>query len=630
MTTPKVTRSPKQRSALRGGDVNVLVSIEILRDACMKNAERIGAALLALSLAACATPVSRPPAATHLGVEEKPVAAGEIPAPVQQTLTLPKPKPSTRAETYSVVVNNVRVQDLLFSLARDARLNVDVHPGITGTITLNAIDQTLPQLLNRISKQVDMRWEIDGPNLLVMPDSPYLRNYKVDYVNMSRDADGSIQVTGEIADSGSVTGGASVAGNTSSSTKIESHTKNRFWETLVQNIKDILRETDKILPEGSSETVVEQAASQAGTTPPVPAPARSSNPYATGTPGGTTSQQSAGTTVVKRVTFREAASVIANPETGVLTIRATARQHEKIQEFLDQVLASAKRQVLIEATIVEVTLSQNYQQGIDWGRLRIDATRSGIIGGTFDPVIGTTGGAQLVLGRAADGSADGAVRLLEQFGNVKTLSSPKISVLNNQTAVLKVVDNLVYFNVKVETNQNANNTVTNVTTTPRTASVGFVMSVIPQISENDSVLLNVRPSITRLIRFVQDPNPQLGTTPNQVPEIRTREMESMLRVESGNIAVMGGLMEDTRRNDDRAVPFFNRIPVLGALFTQRNDTNTKTELVIFLRPVVIREASIAGDYKNFREQLPRADFFNKGFTPPRYQVLPTTPSGALQ
>ena len=98
-------------------------------------------------------------------MSEAPAAEGQIPPPVQITPMLPQPKPSARLETYSVVVNNVRVQDLLFALARDARLNVDIHPDITGTVTLNAIDQTLPQLLTRIARQVDMRYEIDGQNL---------------------------------------------------------------------------------------------------------------------------------------------------------------------------------------------------------------------------------------------------------------------------------------------------------------------------------------------------------------------------------------------------------------------------------------------------------------------------------
>ena len=167
------------------------------------------ASLLAAALAACATgpfPVARN---AHIRADAAPPepVPGAIPRPVQQAIVLPPPKPAARAETYSVVVNNVRAQDLLFALARDAKLNVDIHPGIAGTVTLNAIDQTLPQLLNRISKQVDMRYELDGPNLLVMPDSPYLRTYRVDYVNMSRELTGTVSINTQIASGGSASGG---------------------------------------------------------------------------------------------------------------------------------------------------------------------------------------------------------------------------------------------------------------------------------------------------------------------------------------------------------------------------------------------------------------------------------------
>jgi general secretion pathway protein D len=146
-------------------------------------------AVLALTLSACSNAPIQPPGNNHLRAEKVgPATTAAIPAPVQQTVALPKPKPAPKVETYSVVVNNVRVQELLFALARDAKLNVDIHPGIEGAVTLNAIDQTLQQLLTRIAKQVDLRWELDGPNLAVMPDSPFLRTYRVDYVNMSRDS----------------------------------------------------------------------------------------------------------------------------------------------------------------------------------------------------------------------------------------------------------------------------------------------------------------------------------------------------------------------------------------------------------------------------------------------------------
>ena len=159
----------------------------------------LGATLLSLLLAACQAPTPQQPLAGHISSETAlPQARGEIPAPVQQTLALPKPRAAPKSETYSVVVNNVPVRDLLFALARDARVNVDIHPGITGTVSLNAINQTLPQLLTRIAKQVDMRFELDGPNLAVMPDSPFLKHYKVDYVNMARNVTETISTSTQI------------------------------------------------------------------------------------------------------------------------------------------------------------------------------------------------------------------------------------------------------------------------------------------------------------------------------------------------------------------------------------------------------------------------------------------------
>src|SRR5687767_8629418 len=161
-------------------------------------------AALAVILTGCGQKPIKP-SPTHIRVDE-PRVEGTIPPPVQVTPVLPQPRPTARPETYSVVVNNVRVQELLFALARDAKLNVDIHSDISGTVTLNAIDQTLPQLLTRIARQVDMRYEIDGQNLVVMRDTPYLRVYRIDYVNIARDARSvaavATQVTGGLVGSG--------------------------------------------------------------------------------------------------------------------------------------------------------------------------------------------------------------------------------------------------------------------------------------------------------------------------------------------------------------------------------------------------------------------------------------------
>src|SRR5687767_4034050 len=306
-------------------------------------------ALAAIAVAVLAGCGQQPlkPGDSHLS--EQPSPAGTIPPPVQITPMLPQPKPAARPETYSVVVNNVRVQELLFALARDARLNVDIHSDITGAVTLNAIDQTLPQLLTRIARQVDMRYEIDGQNLFVMRDTPFLRAYKIDYLSAARNV--KMQST-----SSTQFGAAGTAGGTTGATaQIDVSAENKLWESVVQNVKEILRETDKIIPIG-----------EAAPPPPAPAPAPGAAGQPAAAPPAAAPQPATG--------FQEASSVIGNRESGILYVRASSRQHEKVQEFLDQVLAGAKRQVLIEATVAEVQLRNEYQRGIEWQRLRSGVT----------------------------------------------------------------------------------------------------------------------------------------------------------------------------------------------------------------------------------------------------------------
>ena len=520
-------------------------------------------------------------------------------------------------------------------------MNVDVHPGIEGNVTLNAIDQSLPQLLTRIAKQVDMRYEIEGPNLTVLRDTPYLKQYKVDYLNMSREATSNVSIATQIASAGrgSVTtgGGASTtggSGNSNSTTSLTNTSKNHFWQTLVQNLKDILHETDKLLPDGNSETTVEQAGTQSTTGTGVAATPSRRSSSATSTIADSPNPALLATdssTVTRRSTFREAASVIANPENGIIAVRATSRQHEKVQEFIDQILSSAKRQVLIEATVAEVQLSDQYQQGINWSALRpagstgfsLNQAQVGVLPSGISP--GATPGLFVLnyaLPSSRLGNLSATIQLLESFGKVKVLSSPKISVLNNQTALLKVVDNRVYFTITAQTTPSTVAGVPPITTFSsevHTVPIGFVMSVTPQIADTDEVTLNIRPTISRIIGYVNDPNPDLANaaTPviSRIPEIQTREMESMLKVSSGQIAVMGGLMQDSVNNLKDEVPGLSRLPLVGDIFSYRNETTTKTELVIFLRPVVVKDASMNGDYRNAGISVPGANFLNESPPP---------------
>ncbi|EXI65212.1 MAG: Pullulanase secretion envelope PulD [Candidatus Accumulibacter adjunctus] len=581
----------------------------------------LDAVLLLLVLAACTpTTLSTGPSPGHLQAEAVARPPGAIPQPVQQSAALPRPRSTGRTETYSVVVKDVKVHDLLFALARDAKINVDIHPGITGTVTLNAIDQTLPQLLTRIAKQVDMRFEMDGPNLVVMPDSPYLKNYKVDYVNISRDVTSIVSTNTQISTSALATGSGGVAGTGNTSRiQIDNKSKNSFWQSLEKNLKDLLHETDKVFPEGSTETVTELSASQSttgtGAAPPAPGAATRLGQAVQSLAGSPNPAvlQNTGATIVKRMTFREAAAVIANPEAGVITVRATARQHEKVQEFLDRVMLGAQRQVLIEATIVEVTLSDGYQQGIEWSRLT-SGTEYSVSRPQLTTNVPSAVTPFVIKYRDINPlNLVATVELLRAFGAVKVLSSPKLAVLNNQTATLKVSEDFVYFSVKQDTvpgGPNTNATVTT-TTTPQSVSIGFFMSLTAQISDTGTVTLNVRPSISSIAELKQDPNPALAAAniKNLVPQIRMREIESMMRVESGDIAVLGGLMEDRLDNRLGRLPLLGDIPIVGEVFNNRNNSSGKSELVVLLRPTVIKDASIDGDFSTFRSSLPDRDFF---------------------
>ena len=550
-------------------------------------------------------------------IKESTSSTSSIPAPVAVSSTVLPDSivPIGGDEIFTVVVQDVQATQLLFSLARDAKINMDIDRSIEGSVTLNAVDQTLPQVLDRIARQIDMRWKLEGNSLIVTKDTPYLHSYVVDYVNLSRSVSVQSSIQPEVGDSASRSSGVA---------QIKTESKHDFWATLEKNIKDLLRETDKQVSSGSLDAIKDNMANtlarELSEDKMVDAVERNKNLRNLLSNQGATK-------------FIEAASVIINPEAGVVMVRATSRQHKKVSEFLDKITVNAGRQVLIEATIAEVELSSAYQQGVDWqalsGRFSFTQTAPNVLASpaSAGPLLRDV--TQVPSGTLVSSSASGisngtfgvfsykgrrfssAVKVLESFGNVKVLSSPKLSVMNNQTAVLNVGDQLVYFKVSSSTTTNANTgqIQTSVDTRPKTVSVGLLLSVTPQISSGGEVILNVRPSISSVKRYREDPNPNISSNiKNLVPEIRRREMESVLRLKDGEIAVLGGLMQDSEEAYSDGLPALSRIPILGGLFSYRSKSKSKSELVIFLRPTVMREPSVREDFKRLRDSLPSKDF----------------------
>jgi len=360
----------------------------------------------------------------------------------------------------------------------------------------------------------------------VLEDKPVIRTYEIDYLNMRRLSESRVDLATQIGSmSTSIDSNASTQpGNNGSQLFVENRTENSLWLSVTASISGILGEI---------------------------------------TESGSTGSE----------------NVFVNKESGVVTVRARDAQHRSIKTLLDKIVISAQRQVLIEATVVEVTLNDKFESGVDWQVLNSD----GESGANFDfsQILAGLPQASEALTPATAllsysnpgsilGNLSATLKLLQQFGDVQVLSSPKIIAMNNQPAVLKVVDNRVYFTFEVNR--------------------GLVMNVTPFISKDKEVILNVRPTISRILNFAEDPSPALAgqsQVRNLIPEIQVREMESLLRVQSGNVAIIGGLMQNKVDNRTTVVPGLGSVPVLGKLFSHETREIEKTELLIFLRPTVI-------------------------------------------
>ncbi|MCB5196548.1 pilus (MSHA type) biogenesis protein MshL [Deefgea salmonis] len=544
-------------------------------------------------------------------VASEPIAA--IPQLVPSIPILPKPNARQQLEVYSVVVSQLGVHDLLFALARDARINIDVHPAVSGVVTLNAINQTLPQILERIAAQTDIRWSMVNGVLTVVPDTPTLRIYQLDYFNLQRSMRSSLNILNSVKSVSDASNASNSTGSTSFSA-IDSESKNLFWQRLESNLKEILDIKIEPTPTGAVSKLSQYAAQQAV----LPAQAQTAAIEHSAKLEKTLAQIDkiqAETLAIQQQTVQAASSVAAvsnlvviHPETGTISIRATQKSQQKVAEYLAKIQASAQRQVLIEATIVEVVLSDQYQAGIDWAQIASGA------GWSFGQSVlaNNLATAPVSLLAYKSNNFNATVKLLEQFGKTRVLSSPKITALNNQPAVMKVVEELVYFTMTVTpATSDTNGVITPAAyeSVLHTVPVGLVMQVTPQIAESGAISMNVRPTITNVSGYVEDPAVAIIASTTKmalkslVPELQVREFDSTLKIASGQIAVLGGLIQDKQVNLRQGVPGLSRLPWIGDAFSYRDDKVSKIELVVFLRPIMIKDQGVD------QRILPSADFF---------------------
>lgn len=454
-----------------------------------------------------------------------------IPKMSKLILTPPPPKIGGNKTISFSVTDQVPLKDVLIELGRVSKIDVDIDPTISGGIILNAKNRPLKEVIERIANLGKLRYSYKNGVLRFEKDSPYLKNYFVDFLSESQ-----------------------------------------LWSDVETNLT-------AILDPASAETTSD------------------------------TSSDLLGDDLSEDIAPAAASSSISsNKSAGIITVRATQAEHKEIAKYLDDVYKVASTQVLIEAKVVEVTLNEDYQAGIDWSWN--DGTKSAVTSfgnAVTNPELTVTTPHLLGIGR----NIGAVIQALEKFGTARAISSPRISAMNNQKAVLDFSENLVYFTISSSSATSSGTatatTVQTVTATKNEVPVGVQLTIIPSVNiTTKEITLDIQPKLSvdsgqdAIDPSVDADGKNLG---NLIPIIRSREIQTIAKVQSGEILVVGGLMTEKSSNEDNGVPFLSRIPFLGHLFKFTGRSSSIVETVIFVKATIVNNGTPPATYDR--------DFYDK-------------------
>ncbi len=496
----------------------------------------------------------------------------QVPEAVQAELlpsAMPVPDSSTvvNERRFRVSAKEVPAPEFFASLMQGDRYSIAVHPGVTGLITLDLREVTLPEALQTVAEMYGFDIQRKGNIFHVYPAELKTETFSVNYLMMTRQGLSRTAInTGAITQSGntqssSVGSGNSANNNTASGnsgsstingTQIDTDTRSDLWDELQKALVGLV---------GSGDGRV----------------------------------------------------VVTNPQAGLVTVKAMPSELKAVREFLQTSESHLKRQVILETKILEVKLNEGYEQGIQWDNLNIWSGNSTLTAGSQVAVPATTNATGLALGGGAtftltNGTFDTVVNLLKTQGDVNTLSSPRVTATNNQKAVIKV-GNDEYFVTGISSTTQSSSTTTS--TTPDIELTpffsGIALDVTPQIDDEKNVLLHVHPSVIDITQ--QDKQIDLsglnGSSASSVVSLpmafsNIRESDTVVQAKSGDIIVIGGLMKTNKEQLVTKVPWLGDIPGVGELFTNKKDVTSKTELVIMLKPQVV-------DADTWQQQLQRSE-----------------------
>ena len=466
------------------------------------------------------------------------------------------------------VTEDVPVKEVLTELAAEAEVDMEIDPGIQGGIIFNVKNKPFSRVIDRISKLAGLRYEYDNGILRVERDLPYQKNYSVDFLNLTRSAQGSVNITTQVLGGGGdgLTGGSSNA--------ITSSYEGDVWGPVAEGIQSVLDYSPAKLI-SSAET------------------------------GNSLGSGKIGYTI--------------NKQAGVISVTASNAQHQLIGEYLRKVKESVSAQVLIEAKVVEVTLLDRFNTGIDWGVLS-DQNIGVEVSGQFD--MDASAGTNFLRIRGIN-DLNAAVSLVQEFGTSRTLSSPRLHAMNNQQAVLTFAENFVYFTIEVEEEVNNSGTTEEGTTLTvdsqlNTVPIGVIMTLQPSINlETQEVTMSIRPTLSRVSGTVSDPgvdivlarnDSNLGVT-SDIPVIEVRELDSVLKIKSGEVMVIGGLMREITTNEEKGVPYASAVPIFGNLLKKTHKDTEVVETVIFIKATIVPNRGVSVEdqrmYNTFIPHDPR-------------------------
>jgi MSHA biogenesis protein MshL len=579
-------------------------------------------------------------------------ASAVTPASVSNSLLPPlrpaPPRPSSRQleQRFNLKVHDAPIGQVLLAIVQDTPYSVLlspraappgalVPPGAPGApgaaaarvappaselLTVNLKDVTVFEALDAIREMYGYEYTVDGTRIYVQPPEMRTKLYQVNYINSQRRGVSDVQVVGGAStgtgSSGSGVGGGVgvVAGGGSSyastqATGLTSMTKSDVWGEMEDGLRTVL-----------GCLVARTGASRAASTGGAPGSTTSS----TTTGGGSRADVSfpGETQTGERLRGAEGCpdgrAVIVSPMGGTVVVRALPSELRQVEALLRSLQLTIERQVIIEAKVVDVELNADSQQGVNWAALNHGLFKGGVgvnpssvnasggaARGTIDPTttLGDLLGTQLLGTGAANAFSAGLgiavqatnfsalINFLESQGNVHVLSSPRIATLNNQKAVLKVgAEESFVTNISSGSSVVTNGTAQTVppTLTYQPFFSGISLDVTPQIDENDNITLHVRTMVNNITEKQKLALPAANSTLVPFAVNNISETDSVVKTRDSQVVVIGGLMTETTSDSRNRVPVAGDVPVVGSLFGHSERATTKRELVILLKPTVVK------------------------------------------